>query len=137
LELVLQQEALDLVVIHANGNDDGAEGTVVSGEAAADFLGGAVEAANGEEGVDASSDQESEKPAEGDNKEAAELFGMPIGFAMVIASRLRERRRGIFGGVGRHILENMTKLREKRGAKPPHPQGHLRSLAVQSEKLGG
>jgi hypothetical protein len=124
-----------LVVIHANGNDDGAEGTVVSREAAADFLGGAVEAANGEEGVDASSDQESEKPAERDNKEAAELFGMPIGFAMVIASRLRERRRGVLGRVGRHKLENMTKLREKRGVRTPHPQGRLRSLAVQSEKL--
>jgi hypothetical protein len=55
-ELVLEQEAFDLIVIDAHGDDDGAEGTIVSSEAAADFLGGPFEAANGEEGVDASAD---------------------------------------------------------------------------------
>jgi hypothetical protein len=60
---------------------------------------------------------------------------MPLGFAIVIASRSRKMRRTVFGRVERHILENMTKLREKRGVRTPHPQGRLRSLAVQSEKL--
>jgi hypothetical protein len=45
LKLILQQEALDLVVIDADGNDDGAEGAITGGEAAAHFLSGPVEVA--------------------------------------------------------------------------------------------
>ena len=48
LKLILEQEAFELVVIDAHGNDDGAEGAITSGKAAANFLGGAVEAANGD-----------------------------------------------------------------------------------------
>jgi len=135
LKLLLEQVALELVVVDANGHNDGAEDVIASGEEAADSPGGDVEAANREKSVDAGADQESEKPAEGDNKEAAELFGMPLRFGIVKASPSRERRRDVFGRVGRHILENMTKLREKRGVRAPHPQGRLRSLAMQSEKL--
>jgi len=66
LELILKQVALDLVVVDADGDDDGAESAIVGGEAAADFLRGTVEAANGEQSVCASTDQEGEKPAKGD-----------------------------------------------------------------------
>lgn len=132
--MLLEQVALELVVVDANGNNDGAEDVIASGEEAADSPGGDVEAANREKSVDAGADQESEKPAEGDDKEAAELFAMPLGFGIVRASRSRERRRGVFGTVERHISENMTKLREKRGVKAQHSQGRLRGLTLQSPK---
>ena len=128
MKLILEQESLDLVVIDADGNDDGAKGAIVGCEVAADFLGGAVQAANGEEGVDAGADQECEKPAEGDEKEAAQLSGMPLGFRIVIARRSRWRGRGVFGR-SRHTLKNMPKLGEKRGAKAPYLQAVKGPLA--------
>jgi hypothetical protein len=45
-----------LVVIDADGNDDDGERVIASGEAAAYFLGGTVQAANGEKSIDASDD---------------------------------------------------------------------------------
>ena len=56
LKAILEQESFELVVIDAHGNGDGAEDVITSGETAADFLGDAVEAANGEESVDAGAD---------------------------------------------------------------------------------
>jgi hypothetical protein len=55
-KLVPEQEALDLVVIDADGNYDGGEGAIAGGEAATHFLGGAFETANGEESVHAGAD---------------------------------------------------------------------------------
>jgi hypothetical protein len=54
--LILEQEALDLVVVDSHGNDDGAESVIAGGEAAANFLRSSVEAANGEECVDTGAD---------------------------------------------------------------------------------
>ena len=56
LKLILEQEAFELVVVVTDGNDDRAEGVITNGETAAYFLGGAIEAANGEESVDAGAD---------------------------------------------------------------------------------
>lgn len=56
LKLILQQEALDLIVIDANGNDDGAESAIVSGEAAAHFLRGAIEMTKRKKSIDAGAD---------------------------------------------------------------------------------
>jgi hypothetical protein len=56
LKLILEQEALDLVVVDTDGNYDGAESAIVSGEAAAHFLGGTVKVAKGEKRVDAGAD---------------------------------------------------------------------------------
>ena len=56
LKLILEQEPLDLVVIDADGNDDRAESAIMSGEALAHFLRGAVEMAKGEKSVDARAD---------------------------------------------------------------------------------
>ena len=55
-KLIPKQEALEVVVVDPDGNDDRAEGVITSGKTAAHFLGGAVEAANGEESVDAGAD---------------------------------------------------------------------------------
>jgi hypothetical protein len=132
LKLLLEQVALDLVVVDANGNNDGAEDVIASGEEVADFPGGDVEAANREKSVDASTDQKCEKPGEGDDKEAAELFGMPYGFRIVIARRSRERERGVFGRPGWHISENMPKLGEKRGAKATRYRAACAALRVRT-----
>lgn len=59
LKLILEQKTLDLVVVDADGNDQDGQGVIARGEAAAHFLGGAVEAADGEKGIDAGADQES------------------------------------------------------------------------------
>jgi len=56
LKLIPKQEALEVVVVDPDRNDDRAEGVITSGKTAAHFLGGAVEAANGEESVDAGAD---------------------------------------------------------------------------------
>jgi len=74
--LILEHEALDLVVVDSHGNDDGAESVIAGGEAAADFLGSAVEAADGEECVYTCANQEGEKPAESNQQEAADFFGV-------------------------------------------------------------
>jgi hypothetical protein len=129
-DLILQQKALDLVVIDADGNDDDGERVIASGEAAAYFLGGTVQAANGEKSIDASDDQESEKPAEGNEEETAELFGMPLGFRVGFARRSRKSGVGAFGKSW-HVLKNKTKLGEKRGTKARQPEGRLRGLACQ------
>jgi hypothetical protein len=46
----------------------------VSGEALAEFLGGTIEVSKGQESVDASADEKSEKPCEGNQEEAADFF---------------------------------------------------------------
>jgi hypothetical protein len=56
LKQVLEQEALELVIVDAHGNDDGGEGVIASGEAATHFLGDAFEAADGEKSVSACAD---------------------------------------------------------------------------------
>ena len=48
----------------------------MGGEAAADFLGGAVQAANGDESVRACADEQNEKPTEGEQQETADFFGV-------------------------------------------------------------
>lgn len=76
LDLLLEQKAFELVVIDTDGNDDSADGAIVGGETAADFLGGAVEPANGEESVRAGADEEGEEPTESDKQQAADFFGV-------------------------------------------------------------
>lgn len=56
LKSILEQEAFELVVVDPDGNDDGAENVIAGGEPIAHFLGGALEAANGEESVRAGTD---------------------------------------------------------------------------------
>ena len=56
MKLILEQEALDLVVVDTDGNYDGAESAIVSGEAAAHFLRVSVEVAKGEKSIDAGTD---------------------------------------------------------------------------------
>ena len=57
LKQVLEQEALELVIVDAHGNDDGGQGVIAGGEAATHFLGDAFEAADGEKSVGAGADQ--------------------------------------------------------------------------------
>jgi hypothetical protein len=45
-QLVLQQEALELIVVDADGDNDGRESVIVGRETAGDYLRSAVEAAN-------------------------------------------------------------------------------------------
>ena len=56
MKLILEQEALDLIVVDTDGNYNGAESAIVSGESAAHFLRGLVELAEGEKSVDARTD---------------------------------------------------------------------------------
>jgi hypothetical protein len=54
--LILEQEALDLVVVDTDGNYDSAESAIVSGETATHFLRSLVEVAKGDKGIDAGTD---------------------------------------------------------------------------------
>jgi hypothetical protein len=83
LELILEEVALDLIVVDADGNDDDGEGVIAGDEAATDFLGGSTEAVDGEEGVGARDDEEGEEPGEGDGEEAADFFGVGDGLRVV------------------------------------------------------
>lgn len=83
LELILEEVALDLIVVDADGNDDDGKGVIAGDEAAADFLGGVAQAVDGEEGVGASDDEKGEEPGEGDGEEAADFFGVGGGLRVV------------------------------------------------------
>jgi hypothetical protein len=100
LKLILEQEAFELVVVNADGNDDGTENVIASGETVAHFLGGALEAANGKESVRSGADQQDEEPAEGEQQEAANFFR--------VFARLRVggagRRRGVLRSWNGHLL---------------------------------
>ena len=74
LKLILEQEAFELVVIDPDGNDDRTENVIAGTETAAHCPGGAFEAANGEKSVRSGANQKGEKPAEGEQEEAANFF---------------------------------------------------------------
>ena len=131
--MILEQETFELVVVDADGNHDSTEGTIMGGETLADFLGGAIEATDGEERIGAGADQEDEKPAESDEQKATDFFGVSTRFRVESAWQWSD---GVLRGRSAHLLRieqiwvrrdlERDHEKERRGIAPP----------LQGEELG-